>query len=56
MIDSVEEEGLRMALEEAKEESDRQIKALEEELRVARSDLLTMKELVIRLSMKAVGM
>ena len=51
-----EADGLRMALENAKEDAEKRVDELNTQLWIARSDLRTMKELVVRLSMKVVGM
>lgn len=48
--------GMRMALESAKEESERSINQALEEVRVARSDLHTLEEVIVKLAMRLVGM
>ena len=53
---AVELEGLRTALESAKAESERSINQALEEVRVARSDLHTLEEVIVKLAMRLVGM
>lgn len=52
----VELEGLRQALDDAKAESERRINQALEELRVARSDVHTLEEVIVKLAMRLVGM
>ena len=47
---------LRTALESAKAESERSINQALEEVRVARSDLHTLEEVIVKLAMRLVGM
>ena len=51
-----EVEGLRTALDDAKAESERRINQVAEELRVARSDVHTLEEVIVKLAMRLVGM
>lgn len=51
-----EVEGLRTALADAKAESERRINQAFEELRVARSDVHTLEEVIVKLAMRLVGM
>lgn len=53
---AVELEGLRTALTDAKAESERRINQTLEELRVARSDVHTLEEVIVKLAMRLVGM
>lgn len=51
-----EVEGLRTALADAKGESERRINEVSEALRVARSDVHTLEEVIVKLAMRLVGM
>lgn len=51
-----EVEGLRTALNDAKGESERRINEVSEALRVARSDVHTLEEVIVKLAMRLVGM
>lgn len=53
---AVELEGMRTALESAKAESERRINQAMDELRVARSDVHTLEEVIVKLAMRLVGM
>ena len=53
---AVELEGLRTALDDAKAESERRINQTMDELRVARSDVHTLEEVIVKLAMRLVGM
>lgn len=53
---AVEVEGMRTALDDAKAESERRINQALEELRVARSDVHTLEEVIVKLAMRLVGM
>ena len=51
-----EVDGLRTALNDAKAESERRINEVSEALRVARSDIHTREEVIVKLAMRLVGM
>ena len=53
---SVELDGLRTALAVAKAESEKRINVAMEELRVARSDVHTLEEVIVKMAMRLVGM
>lgn len=52
----VEVEGLRTALTDAKNESEKRINESVEQLRIARSDVHTLEEVIVKLAMRLVGM
>ena len=52
----VEVEGLRTALADAKNESEKRINESVEQLRIARSDVHTLEEVIVKLAMRLVGM
>lgn len=53
---SVELDGLRTAFAGAKAESEKRINVAMDELRVARSDVHTLEEVIVKMAMRLVGM
>lgn len=53
---SVELDGLRTALADAKAEAEKRINVAMDELRVARSDVHTLEEVIVKMAMRLVGM
>lgn len=53
---SVELDGLRTAFADAKAESEKRINVAMDELKVARSDVHTLEEVIVKMAMRLVGM
>lgn len=53
---SVELDGLRTALADAKAEAEKRINVAMDELKVARSDVHTLEEVIVKMAMRLVGM
>lgn len=53
---TTELEGLRAALGDAKAESEKRVEQIANELRIARTDIHTLEEVIVKMAMRLVGM